>query len=148
MSPHLEIYTFKQNMATSVLFRGTGIVMTAGACVGAREFVGGSKMPPRAPPPSPRTRTAAGLGSLAIAGLFSSKPYKHHLHTLQSYPLLNGIVKFGVAFPLAYHFAGGLRHLAWDNLVGHNTKAIVSSGRVAVGVAAAIGVVAAVTEFQ
>jgi hypothetical protein len=31
LSPHLTIYTFKVNMITSVLFRGTGIVMTGGA---------------------------------------------------------------------------------------------------------------------
>lgn len=70
------------------------------------------------------------------------------MHTLQTYPLLNGLVKFGIAFPLSYHFAGGLRHLAWDNLVGHNTPAINSSGRLAVAAAVVISVAAAATEFQ
>lgn len=31
LSPHLTIYTFRVNMITSVLFRGTGMVMTGGA---------------------------------------------------------------------------------------------------------------------
>ncbi len=30
MSPHLTIYKFRINMITSVMFRGTGIVMTGG----------------------------------------------------------------------------------------------------------------------
>jgi hypothetical protein len=31
LSPHITIYTFKENMISSVLFRGTGMAMTFGA---------------------------------------------------------------------------------------------------------------------
>jgi len=30
-------------------------------------------------------------------------------------PALCAAAKFGISFPLAYHFWGGLRHLAWDH---------------------------------
>ncbi len=65
---------------------------------------------------------------------------------LQQYPLLNAIVKFGVAFPFAYHFAGGLRHLGWDNLVGHSLPAARTSGIAAVAFGVAAGVIGAVYE--
>ena len=42
---------------------------------------------------------------------FLGMPWNRAVANLQSYPLVNAIVKFGVAFPFAYHFAGGVRHL-------------------------------------
>ena len=65
---------------------------------------------------------------------------------LQNYPLLNAIVKFGVAFPFAYHFAGGLRHLAWDNVMFHNLPAVRTSGMAAIGFGVAAGLLGAVYE--
>ena len=66
--------------------------------------------------------------------------------SLQSWPVLNALVKFGVAFPLAYHFAGGLRHLAWDNILFHNPASVRTSGLAALAFGGAVGVVAAVYE--
>jgi hypothetical protein len=40
LSPHLTIYKFRSNMITSVMFRGTGIVMTGGASRGAQRGPG------------------------------------------------------------------------------------------------------------
>jgi succinate dehydrogenase/fumarate reductase cytochrome b subunit len=81
-------------MITSVLFRGTGIAMTLG------------------------------LGAFAITYPLLGKPWKSYVWQLQQMPLLNAIVKFGVAFPFAYHFAGGLRHLVsplWGRGIGSGT---------------------------
>ena len=120
---------------------------------------------------------------LSIASIPSSKPLKHYLHQLQQYPMLNGLVKFGVAFPFTYHYLGGehanppvldyimpptrcnpciapahpllphnyyagLRHIAWDHIIGQNMLWVRNSGWAATGVAAVVGVAAAVTEFK
>ena len=54
---------------------------------------------------------AGGLSALAIASLPSSMPASEALWHLQQYPAASAVVKFGVVFPLAYHYLGGLRHL-------------------------------------
>jgi succinate dehydrogenase / fumarate reductase cytochrome b subunit len=113
LSPHLSIYKFRSNMVLSVVFRGTGIAMFAGL---------------------------AGLSALYLP---SGKSSAYYTYQLQQYPALNALVKFGFAFPLAYHFAGGLRHLAWDNVVGHNMVSATKSGYAAAGFAAAVGLAAA-----
>lgn len=86
LSPHLTVYSFKENMLTSIVFRGCGILMTGG------------------------------LAALAGVALASERKFPQHVHALQQVPLLNAAVKFGVAFPLSYHLMGGLRHIAWDNV--------------------------------
>lgn len=30
-------------------------------------------------------------------------------------PIIGGVAKFSVSFPLVYHYLGGVRHLAWDH---------------------------------
>jgi len=77
---------------------------------------------------------------------FSGKSWKESVAGLQSWPVLNALVKFGVAFPLAYHFAGGLRHLAWDNILFHNPVSARTSGMAAIAVGGAVGLLAAVYE--
>ena len=67
---------------------------------------------------------------------------------LQQWPLLNALVKFGVAFPFAYHFAGGLRHIAWDNILFHNPVSARISGFAALGFGAAAGLAGAVYESR
>ena len=94
----------------------------------------------------PSSLLRAGLGGYAIAYPFIGGPWKQSVAALQQYPLLNAIVKFGIAFPFAYHFAGGLRHLAWDNVVYHNLPAARTSGLAAIGFGVAVGLVGAVYE--
>lgn len=43
----------------------------------------------------------AGVDVGAVASMLGSTPF-------------GPVLKFGVAFPLVYHYLGGLRHLAWD----------------------------------
>jgi succinate dehydrogenase/fumarate reductase cytochrome b subunit len=66
--------------------------------------------------------------------------------SLQAHPVLNAIVKFGVAFPFAYHFFGGLRHLAWDNILFHNPVSARTSGLAAIAVGVVGGVAGALYE--
>lgn len=118
LSPHLTIYKFGDNMIMSTLFRGTGIVMVGG------------------------------LGVLSTAYLFTGKPFSYWAAQLQQHPFFNALVKFGVFFPLTFHYLGGLRHLAWDNVYGQNKEWIRKSGYGAAGAAAVVGVTAALTTIQ
>ena len=118
LSPHLSIYSFKENMLTSVVFRGCGILMTGG------------------------------LAALAGVALVSERKFPAHVHALQSFPLLNAAVKFGVAFPLTFHLLGGLRHIAWDNVLFHNLKSASTSGFAALGVAGALAAGAVFVEGE
>lgn len=36
------------------------------------------------------------------------------MSTIGSVAVIGNLAKFSVAFPLVYHYLGGLRHLAWD----------------------------------
>jgi succinate dehydrogenase cytochrome b556 subunit len=87
LSPHLAIYKFRINMNTSVLFRGTGVVLVGG------------------------------IAGLSILNLINMKPLSYYLYHLQQYPALTAIVKFGIAFSLSYHYFGGMRHLVSSFMV-------------------------------
>lgn len=118
LSPHLTIYKFGTNMITSVMFRGTGIVLFGG------------------------------LAFLAGAQLASSTKLKPTLAKLQEYPLLNAGVKFSVVFPLAYHYAGGLRHVMWDNVKGQSMAVNKQTGLAAVAFATVAGLAASAIEVE
>jgi len=46
---------------------------------------------------------------------------------VQESMVLKPVVKFAVAFPLIFHLLGGARHLAWDNLWGHDKETVTAS---------------------
>lgn len=50
------------------------------------------------------------LGALSLAGV----DVYSLANVLGNVPLLGYGVKFGVAFPLIYHYLGGVRHFLWD----------------------------------
>jgi succinate dehydrogenase cytochrome b556 subunit len=118
LSPHLTVYSFKENMLTSIVFRGTGILMFGGLVA---------------------------LGGVALVGKHKFPAY---VYALQQMPALNFLVKFFAAFPLTYHLLGGLRHLAWDNIMFHSLKDAKTSGYAALGTAAAVAVIASVMEAE
>ena len=65
----------------------------------------------------------AGCGALAVVGV--------DVPTMM-YNLGHGdlapVFKFGVAFPLVYHYAAGIRHLYWDHMVkGFSNEEMQSS---------------------
>jgi succinate dehydrogenase/fumarate reductase cytochrome b subunit len=80
--------------------------------------------------------------------LVGDHKYKYYVSGLQQYPLINGIVKFGVAFPLTYHYVGGLRHLAWDNIIGNNVVSNRQTAYAAIGVASVLSVGAMFVEYE
>jgi succinate dehydrogenase (ubiquinone) cytochrome b560 subunit len=59
---------------------------------------------------------------------------------LGSIPLLGHVFKFGVAFPLVYHYLGGIRHIVWDkNPEMLENDKVEQSSKVLLGVSAVIG---------
>ena len=133
-------------MATSIMFRGTGIAATLGAW--AAPCRGQLPPPARGPNlphlrgsftrPPPYSRPAPGLAAFAITAPFMGS-WRKRVASLQQNRPLNFLVKFGVVFSSVYHMAGGLRHLAWDAVRLHDAKSILTSGRAAVGVSVLAG---------
>jgi succinate dehydrogenase (ubiquinone) cytochrome b560 subunit len=88
VSPHVTIYAFPACALSSITTRVTGIALSFGSVsLGMVELIGGNG---------------------AAANLMSS---------IGSTPgiIVAPMAKFVVAFPLVYHYLGGLRHYIWDN---------------------------------
>ena len=86
VSPHVTIYSFPIAALTSITTRVTGCALSFGcAGLGVVEIFGGSGAA------LSLMQDIGGSGALVAAG-----------------------VKFSVAFPLVYHYLGGLRHFIWD----------------------------------
>lgn len=49
------------------------------------------------------------------------------------------LVKFGLAFPFAYHFNNGVRHLLWDTGKFLTIKEVYTTGYVMVALSAVLG---------
>ena len=67
----------------------------------------------------------AGCGALTLLGVDVTTVMFNLGHSDFSY-----VCKFGVAFPLVYHYAAGLRHLYWDNTVQGFTNSEMESSSV------------------
>ena len=88
VSPHVAIYSFPIGALTSIVNRVTGCALSVGAAgLGAAELLGGSGTA------LDLMSTLGAQGGVIAAG-----------------------AKFGVAFPFVYHYLGGMRHLAWDQM--------------------------------
>uniref|UniRef100_A0A7S1CLR6 Succinate dehydrogenase cytochrome b560 subunit, mitochondrial n=1 Tax=Bicosoecida sp. CB-2014 TaxID=1486930 RepID=A0A7S1CLR6_9STRA len=117
LSPHLTIYKFGQNAITSIGFRATGIVMTGGIFVGS------------------------------LGALLASHPAAHYVEAFRTVPGLLPLIKFGIAAPLTYHYIGGLRHLGWDNLIGHDMATANTTGLIMMGSTLVVGGALAFVQF-
>ena len=88
VSPHVTIYSFPIAALTSITIRVTGIALSVGAFgVASVELINGS-----------------GSAMMLMQDINASTG-----------AIVGGAAKFTVAFPLVYHYLGGVRHLAWDN---------------------------------
>jgi succinate dehydrogenase (ubiquinone) cytochrome b560 subunit len=86
VSPHVTIYAFPVTAISSITNRATGMVLSVGC---------------------------AGLGIMELAG--GSGAAMSFMETLGSFSFwIAAPAKFCVAFPLSYHYLGGLRHWMWD----------------------------------
>mmetsp|Transcript_20167 Transcript_20167/g.31495 ORF Transcript_20167/g.31495 Transcript_20167/m.31495 type:complete len:180 (+) Transcript_20167:96-635(+) len=87
VSPHVTIYSFPICALASITTRVTGCALSFGAAgLGALEIVGGNGA------------AFSLMSDIGNSGL-----------------VLASGAKFAVAFPIVYHYLGGLRHLVWDN---------------------------------
>lgn len=90
VSPHVTIYSWPVAALTSITNRVTGVTLSFGAAgLGLVELVGGN---------GAALDLMSSIGSGAIGGTAAMAG-----------------AKFAVAFPFAYHYLGGARHLIWDN---------------------------------
>ena len=106
LSPHLGIYRFMYTMALSILHRITGVWMALGLVALVAWLCS----------------AAAGESDYArVTALLGSAPGR--------ILLLLWLAAF------CYHFVNGLRHLAWDALLGLEKRSARISGRIALAVA-------------
>lgn len=85
----------------------------------------------------------AGIGALTLAGADTSAL----MQTLGATPVAP-VFKFAVAFPLVYHYLGGVRHIMWDLQPDRLTNEDVSkSSYLLFGASGAVSVVMAFLKF-
>eukprot|EP00816_Leptocylindrus_hargravesii_P002370 CAMPEP_0196801148 /NCGR_PEP_ID=MMETSP1362-20130617/841_1 /TAXON_ID=163516 /ORGANISM="Leptocylindrus danicus, Strain CCMP1856" /LENGTH=168 /DNA_ID=CAMNT_0042171925 /DNA_START=36 /DNA_END=542 /DNA_ORIENTATION=+ len=85
VSPHVTIYSFPVTALSSITIRITGVALSG---------------------------IFAGLGT---AELVSSGAALDIMQYIGSTSVVAYPAKFAVAFPLVYHYLGGMRHLVWDH---------------------------------
>jgi succinate dehydrogenase (ubiquinone) cytochrome b560 subunit len=87
VSPHVTIYSFPITALTSITNRATGVALSFGAFgVASIELLNGN---------------GSAMMLMQDIGVATG-------------PVLGTMCKFTVAFPLVYHYFGGVRHMAWD----------------------------------
>ena len=85
LSPHLQVYRWQVQMASSILHRATGVILSVGAL-------------------------ALVWGLLALAG--GPEPWQAFIACVGS--PLGTVALFGFSWALAYHLLNGIRHLVQD----------------------------------
>ena len=91
--------------------------------------------------------------------ILAGHPIEHYIEGMKNAGILP-LVKFGVGFPLVYHWLGGVRHLVscsvllltsyilftrytssqvWDNVIGHDPEAVNQSSWALVGASVILG---------
>ncbi|MCD7097263.1 succinate dehydrogenase, cytochrome b556 subunit [Stenotrophomonas sp. MMGLT7] len=99
LSPHLQVYRWQIQMATSILHRGTGIVLSLGALV-----------------------IAAGLLALMLG------PDHWNCFAALAGAWYGQVFLFGWSWCFAYHLCNGIRHIVQDFGHGFSIPAFVRSG--------------------
>ncbi|MGH8026060.1 MAG: succinate dehydrogenase, cytochrome b556 subunit [Pseudoxanthomonas sp.] len=99
LSPHLQVYRWQIQMATSIVHRTTGIILTVGAL----------------------------LISAALLALSSSSEAWEHVRRLAG-SWLGLAVLFGWTWAFAYHLLNGIRHLVQDAGFGFSIPAFIRNG--------------------
>lgn len=116
LSPHLTIYKPQLTSMLSITHRGTGIFMAG-------------------------VLSASAIGYMAVGA-----PLADHLAFVRELAIPGAclyVAKFGLAFPLCYHYANGLRHLAWDALIGLDISTLYKTGWFVLGTASVAAAVVA-----
>jgi len=115
-SPHLSIYKPQITSVLSVTHRGTGLALSG-------------------------ILSGFGIGMLLLPGC-----YGQYLEMISSMHFGGACIfaaKFLLAWPFMFHFANGLRHLAWDLGKGFQMKEVYATGWSVVALSTALSIVAA-----
>ncbi len=105
LSPHLTIYRLPLNAMTSVTFRGCGIAMT----VGESQFRNTAELA-EISWSMPQICCCTGVGGLAMGLAATGTSMPELVHSIQQAGV-GPLARFAVAFPLAFHWGNGLRHM-------------------------------------
>ncbi|HEY5972454.1 MAG TPA: succinate dehydrogenase, cytochrome b556 subunit [Pseudoxanthomonas sp.] len=103
LSPHLQVYRWQIQMATSIVHRATGIILTVGALL-----------------------TAAALLAMATG------PEAWDCVSRLVGSWLGLAVLFGWSWSFAFHLLNGIRHLVQDAGFGFSIPAFIRSGWISV----------------
>jgi len=109
MSPHLQVYKLPLTAKLSILHRGTGAALSAGALLMVWVLAA----------------AAGGEESYAAMHGFLASWFGQ-------------LVLFGFTFSLYYHFCNGIRHLLWDIGKGLDLESTEKSAKVVIGATAAL----------
>ncbi len=115
LSPHLSVYKPEWTMVLSITHRITGVALTLGATLVAWWLLAAATSPEY---------------FAVVDGLLTS--------------WLGALVLLGSTFALWYHFANGVRHLAWDAGYGLELSDAEKSGKLVVVAAVVLTVLTVV----
>lgn len=111
VSPHLQIYDFKQTwFGSSIMTRFTGGILSGSMYVFAVTYLAAPLL-------------GWHLESAALASAFGALPVA-----------VKGGLKFAIAMPFSFHCINGCRHLVWDTATGFNRATMKTTGRTVFGV--------------
>jgi succinate dehydrogenase / fumarate reductase, cytochrome b subunit len=100
LSPHLQVYRPQLTSVMSIIHRGTGVALCAGAVLIA-------------------------IGLLALADGYESWTYFRAFCA----SIYGKLIMGGFMLALSYHWLNGLRHLGWDVGYGLDIKATYVTGK-------------------
>ncbi len=118
LSPHLQVYRWPPTMLGSILNRMTGTAISIGTLLLVWWLAA----------------AAAGPGPFAKVQRFLASP-------------VGLILLFGWTASLFYHFYAGIRHLAWDAVIGFDQKTLNPVTYIILGLTAASTVIVFVVGF-
>lgn len=99
LSPHLQIYKLQITSGLSILHRGTGIVLFAGALLAALWYIA-----------------------------LSQGPDTYHMMQGFLFHPLGLLILLGWSFSFFYHLCNGIRHLFWDIGLGYDMPTVRKTG--------------------
>ncbi|MEK9661029.1 MAG: succinate dehydrogenase, cytochrome b556 subunit [Alphaproteobacteria bacterium] len=118
LSPHLQVYRPQLTSMLSILHRITGVALAVGTL-------------------------------LLVCWLYAAAASDVAFADLQVFfgSIIGRLLLFGWSFALFYHLCNGMRHLAWDTGWGFELPTAYMTGRIVVGAAIALTILAWVVAY-
>lgn len=118
LSPHLQVYRPQLTSVLSIMHRATGIALAVGTL-------------------------------LLVCWIYAAASSAVEFADLQDFlgSIIGRLLLFGWSFALFYHLCNGMRHLAWDTGWGFDLPTAYTTGRIVVGAAIVLTVLAWVAAY-